>query len=212
MNDVADLRLLASLDRACDCGVDGPIYAPLHEGPCQHDAARQKIANLGGWKGISIQQAAEITRLRAELAEAKESAKPAHAVGFAAGIEAAARIILDEIDLARIAMPSAVPILCADLRAILALTPPDITAAAEERAVEIGRLTARAEAAEDAATQDWNLLLDAYKGLLVLHRILDKAGLAAGADATNSLADRIVSAHPEMPALAALRALAEVKP
>lgn len=86
MNDVADLRLLASLDRACDCGVDGPIYAPLHEGPCQHDAARQKIANLGGWKGISIQQAAEITRLRAELAEARGSAQSAHAVCFAAGI------------------------------------------------------------------------------------------------------------------------------
>lgn len=98
-----------------------------------------------------VYQSAEITRLRAELAEVnsereadmimiiwlqsemvevEEKTKDAHAVGFVAAIEAAARIILDEIDSARIAMPSAVPILCADLRDIRALTPPDITAAA----------------------------------------------------------------------------------
>ena len=58
------------------------------------------------------------------------------------------------------------------------------------------------------AVQEADLLFDAYKGLLVLHRLLDKIGLAAGVKATNDLADRIVAAHPEFPARASLRAIA----
>lgn len=70
---------------------------------------------------------------------------------------------------------------------------------------------ARASLAEALAvpTDDTQLLLDAYKGMLVLHRMLDKVGLTAGVKATNSLTDRIVAAHPEFPALAALRAIGE---
>ncbi len=66
-------------------------------------------------------------------------------------------------------------------------------------------------AVQDAA-RDAELLLSAYKGLLVLHRIMVKAGLHAGEKTTSELADRIVSAHPEFPALAALRAIAEGRP
>ena len=60
--------------------------------------------------------------------------------------------------------------------------------------------------AQDAA-QDVELLLSAYKGLLVLHRIMVKSGLHAGEKTTSELADRIVAAHPEFPARAALRAI-----
>lgn len=63
---------------------------------------------------------------------------------------------------------------------------------------------------QDAA-RDTDLLLDAYKGLCVLHRLLDKLGLQAGVKTTSDLADRIVSAHPEFPGRAALRAIAEGK-
>lgn len=113
------LRKLAALARPCDC-----------DHGCSHDSAYAEIDNMGGWKAIAMGLLEEADELRAELAEARGSAQSDRAVGFAAGIEAAARIILDEIDLARIAMPSAAPILCADLRSIRALTPPDITAAA----------------------------------------------------------------------------------
>lgn len=59
------------------------------------------------------------------------------------------------------------------------------------------------------AARDTELLLDAYKGILVLHRMLDRVGLTKGADAANSLAGRIVEAHPEFPGLSSLRAIAE---
>ena len=62
-------------------------------------------------------------------------------------------------------------------------------------------------AAEKAKREaDTDLLFDAYKGLLVLFRVLDKAGLTAGADTTNALANAIVAKHPEFPARTALRA------
>ena len=63
------------------------------------------------------------------------------------------------------------------------------------------------DAVQEAA-RDTDLLLDAYKGLLVLHRLFDKIGLQAGAKTTSDLADRIVAAHPEFPGRAALRAIA----
>jgi len=74
-----------------------------------------------------------------------------------------------------------------------------------ELIVENARLTARAEAAEAMVDRDADLLLDAYKALLVLHRMLDKHGLTAGVEAANSLANRIVAAHPEMPGRAAMK-------
>lgn len=55
---------------------------------------------------------------------------------------------------------------------------------------------------------DADLLLDAYKALLVLHRVLDKAGLNVGAETASNIADRIVAAHPEIPARSALRTAA----
>ena len=55
---------------------------------------------------------------------------------------------------------------------------------------------------------DADLLLDAYRALLVLHRVLDKAGLTRGAETAENIADRIVAAHPEIPARSAIRALA----
>ena len=63
---------------------------------------------------------------------------------------------------------------------------------------------AKREAMEEA--RDVDLLFDAYKGLLVLFRVLDTAGLTAGVEATIQLADAIVAAHPEFPARTALRA------
>jgi hypothetical protein len=75
----------------------------------------------------------------------------------------------------------------------------DLTAENEAHAAELTRL--RAQVATDA-----DILLDAYKALLVLHRVCDKAGLFAGAEAANSIADRIVAAHPETPGRTALRA------
>lgn len=65
-------------------------------------------------------------------------------------------------------------------------------------------LTARAEAAEAEVGRDDNLIFDAYKALLVLHRILDKTGLSAGTRAAQQIADRIVAAHPEVVARATL--------
>ena len=53
---------------------------------------------------------------------------------------------------------------------------------------------------------DADLLLDAYRALLVLHRVLDKAGLTRGAETAENIADRIVAAHPEIPARSAIRA------
>lgn len=49
------------------------------------------------------------------------------------------------------------------------------------------------------------LLFDAYKALLVLHRMMDSAGLTAGVDAAEQIADRIVSANPDFPPRTALR-------
>lgn len=64
-----------------------------------------------------------------------------------------------------------------------------------------------------ALVDDAWLLLDAYKAVLVLHRVMEKHGLTAGASAAENIADRIVAAHPEFPGLSALRgaALALVK-
>lgn len=75
--------------------------------------------------------------------------------------------------------------------------------------------TMRAErdtlAAENASLKarekvDANLLLAAYKGLLVLHRMLSKSGLSVGAETATYITDQIAAAHPEMPGLASLRA------
>ena len=77
--------------------------------------------------------------------------------------------------------------------------------------IEVTARNAIATPAPDAvqeAARDTDLLLDAYKGLLVLHRLFDKIGLQAGAKTTSDLADRIVAAHPEFPGRAALRNLA----
>ena len=78
--------------------------------------------------------------------------------------------------------------------------------------------TARAEAAETALAAmteregvDAVLLLAAYRGMLVLHRMCDKSGLAAGAAAAENIADQIVAAHPEMPGRASLRAALQHK-
>lgn len=64
-----------------------------------------------------------------------------------------------------------------------------------------------------ALVDDAGLLLDAYKAVLVLHRVMEKHGLTAGASAAENIADRIVAAHPEFPGLSALRgaAIARVK-
>lgn len=62
----------------------------------------------------------------------------------------------------------------------------------------------------EARREDAKLLLDAYKGgVLVLMRMLDKAGLVAGASAADQISKRIVDAHPEFPGMASLRALKE---
>lgn len=61
----------------------------------------------------------------------------------------------------------------------------------------------------EARREDAKLLLDAYKGVLVLMRMLDKAGLVAGASAADQISKRIVDAHPEFPGLTSLRALKE---
>lgn len=61
----------------------------------------------------------------------------------------------------------------------------------------------------EARREDAKLLLDAYKGVLVLMRVLDKAGLVAGASAADQISKRIVDAHPEFPGMASLRALKE---
>lgn len=102
-----EARWIEATQNACPaCGGSG------HKDDCVDDAA------------------AEITRLRAELAEARALFKPAHAGGFAAGIEAAAktcdRIAGNTRDFWRDHRRAAGQ--CAAL--IRALTPPDITAAA----------------------------------------------------------------------------------
>lgn len=53
---------------------------------------------------------------------------------------------------------------------------------------------------------DVDLLFDAYKAILVLHKSLDTYGLTLGAQVARELADRIVKAHPEFPPRTALRA------
>ncbi len=74
-------------------------------------------------------------------------------------------------------------------------------------------LTAQPSPDVAALVDDAGLLLDAYKAVLVLHRVMKKHGLTAGASAAENIADRIVAAHPEFPGLSALRgaALARVK-
>ena len=67
----------------------------------------------------------------------------------------------------------------------------------------------RAEAAEAKVARDSDLILDAYKAILVLHRILDKIGLDAGTRAAHQIADRIVAAHPEVIGRAALREIGD---
>lgn len=64
----------------------------------------------------------------------------------------------------------------------------------------------------EARREGAKLLLDAYKGMLVLRRILYKAGLVEGGSAADQIAKRIVDAHPEFPGLASLRALKEPPP
>ena len=70
----------------------------------------------------------------------------------AAAYEVAASVLDDECDLARIALPQAVPVLRADARAIRALTPADSTAAlaARDRAM-------MAKGMREAAAMAWAL-------------------------------------------------------
>lgn len=70
-------------------------------------------------------------------------------------------------------------------------------------------LEAQLAAATAGRVDDVDLLFDAYKGLLVLHGILDRMGLALGSATANRIADKIVLAHPEFPPRAALRAITE---
>ncbi len=73
-----------------------------------------------------------------------------------------------------------------------------------------GRFEYVLKSATDARlAEDASLLLDAYKALLVLHRVMDKHGLAAGALAAENMAGRIVAAHPEIPSLCAIRRSAQ---
>ena len=74
---------------------------------------------------------------------------------------------------------------------------------------DLAAANARADALREAAELDADLLFDAYKAVLVLHRMLDKQGLEMGVKAANEIADRIIKAHPEFPGLTALRAIAE---
>jgi hypothetical protein len=72
----------------------------------------------------------------------------------------------------------------------------DQLAAAE---AEVARL-------EGAGQADADLLFYAYKGMLVLQRLLTKTGLTAGIEAAGQIIARIETAHPEMPARSSLRA------
>lgn len=54
------LRKLAALARPCDC---------------DHDLAYAEIDNMGGWKAIAMKLLDEADKLRAELTEARESAR-----------------------------------------------------------------------------------------------------------------------------------------
>lgn len=128
------LRKLADLARPCDC-----------DHGCSHDSAYAEIDNMGGWKAIAMGLLDEADKLRAELATADDRAKDAHAVGFAAGIEAAIASIMKHSNIARRRMAECydeldpdgyngwgdiVSHLDIELGAIRALTPPDVTAAA----------------------------------------------------------------------------------
>lgn len=57
---MSNLETLAALAQACDC-----------EGFCAHERALDAIDDMGGWNTIVLKQAAEITRLREQLAEAQ---------------------------------------------------------------------------------------------------------------------------------------------
>lgn len=61
---------------------------------------------------------------------------------------------------------------------------------------------------QDAA-RDADLLLSAYSAVIVLHRMLRRAGLARGIAVAQKIADEIGAAHPEFPGLTALRAITE---
>ena len=110
------LREMARLCRPCACDYG-----------CRHDVARGKIHDLGGWHTIAMKLLDEADELRTELAEARGSAQSAHAVCFAAGIEAAAKYH-DNFLMTKTSV--AVEKVVASTEAIRALTPPDITAAA----------------------------------------------------------------------------------
>lgn len=49
------------------------------------------------------------------------------------------------------------------------------------------------------------IIVDAYKGILVLRTMCDRAGLEGGKDASDQLLRRMEEAMPELPALSALR-------
>ena len=82
-----------------------------------------------------------------------------------------------------------------------------------EAALAAAEVATHVPAKVQALVEDSRLLLDAYKAVLVLHRVMDKHGLTAGASAAENIADRIVAAHPEFPGLCAFRdaALAAMK-
>lgn len=97
--------------------------------------------------------------------------------------------------------------------AYLSQMAPDLARALLDARAELARVKAERDclAAENASLKarekvDANLLLAAYKGLLVLHRMLSKSGLSVGAETATYITDQIAAAHPEMPGLASLRA------
>lgn len=175
--------------------------------PCHEYGYAADVDKAEAWDAISA-KSAEITRLRAELAEARESAQSAHAVGFAAGIEAAIASIMKHSNIARRRMAECydeldpdgyngwgdiVSHLDIELGAIRALTPPDITAAAARVLLDDLALALSTEigaAGGKEAGRRWSTAHDA----------------AESAPTTMS------SPTPIQMIRAALRALAEVKP
>lgn len=103
-----------------------------------------------------------------------------------------------------------------EARILAALAPTDYTLAPHLQKIVDGAKTApqwdmQADRLAPTDAPDTDLLFDAYKGMLVLHRTLDRMGLARGSATASRIADKIVAAHPEFPARTALRHTEEPK-
>jgi len=89
----------------------------------------------GGW--IDVNTGGRTEYVRADLFDAMAQqladARAERDAAVAGAYEAAAKVLDDECDLARIALPQAVPVLRADARAIRSLTPADAKAAQARR-------------------------------------------------------------------------------